>query len=146
MLGSSKTNALYPLLQYYTGSEILDVFFDDDRAFFKTKFGENGELFESDSGDWRVLVAGEEIALIEKIVFQTLIIPDRRSTVTEYVKKLDDLLSESLRYRSRILISQTLKVLEGYIINSDFIPEKSIKVGSFCVFGHKKIKFVYCLN
>lgn len=146
MLRSSKTNALYPLLQYYTGSEILNVTFEEDKAIFKTKFGETGELFESTNGDWRVLVAGEEIALIEKIVFKTLINPDSKSTITEYVKKLDDLLSESLRYRSRILVSQTLKVLEGYIINSDFVPEKSIKVGSFCVFGHKNLKFVYCLN
>jgi hypothetical protein len=142
-----KKQALYPLLQHYTGSEIVNLFFDNDKAFFDTKYGQSGKLLESDNGDWKILIDGEEIGSIEKIVFDVLINPDKKSTLEDYLKKLIDVLDkENLKYRSRILISQTLKVLEGYIINSDFIPKKTIKAGPFCVFGHKNHKFVFCLN
>ncbi len=146
MLTPSQNKALYPLLQYYTGSEIQKIIYKENKAIFSTKYGQIGELIESDNGDWKIIIEEEEIGLIEKIVFETLIIPDKRSTVIEYVKKLDNLLDSSIRYKSKILVTQTIKVLEGYIINSDFIPEKSVRIGNFCVYGHKNLKFIYCLN
>lgn len=147
MLTPIQNQALYPVLQHYTGSKIVKIYKEGDRTIFNTGFGQNGEILEDVYGDWKIIIEEEEVGSIEKDVFNTLVNPDKKSTLESYIQKLTELLfSENVKYRSRILISQTLKVLEGYIINSDFVPKDPVKVGAFYIFGYKNNKFMYCLN
>ena len=147
MLTPLQSQALYPVLQHYTGSKIANIYSEGNRTIFATGFGQNGEILEDPFGDWKIIIEDEEVGLIEKDVFNTLINPDKKSSLENYIQKLTELLfSENVKYRSRILISRTIKVLEGYIINSDFVPKDSVKVGTFCIFGYNNNKFMYSLN
>jgi hypothetical protein len=84
---------------------------------------------------------------IEKEVFDTLVNPDSKSTLEDYLDKLHILvLSDDVKYRSKVLVSKMSSILEEYILNSDFVPSKEIRIGTFSIFGFKNKRFTYCLN
>ena len=147
MLTKPQNKALYPLLQHYIGSEVKSIFPDNGSLLFVTLMGQKGEIIETVDGDREITIDQEVVYKIEKKVFETLITPDSKNTLEDYLSILKNLLEDKkITYRSKILVNQILKVLEGYIINSDFLPQKMIEVRPFCVFNYKGNKFINCLN
>ena len=65
----------------------------------------------------------------------------------QFMKKARVVLEdEDVKYRSKILINQILKVLEDFVLNSEFVPKKSMVISPFWVFIYKGRKFINGLN
>lgn len=147
MLIEHQNKALYPLLQHYIGSQVTSIVPNNGSILFVTLMGQKGELHETANGDMEIVIDQEIVYTIEKKVFEALITPSQKISIVEYLDLLRDLSNDkSVTYRSRILVNQIIKVLEGYVINSDFIPEKTLEVGSFVIFNYKGNKLINCLN
>lgn len=147
MLSKPQNKALYPLLHHYIGSEVKSIFSDNDSLLFVTLMGEKGKIKETLEGDREILIDQEVVYKIEKKVFEALVTPDVKNTLEDYLDILKNLLEDGkISYRSKTLVNQILKFLEGYIISSDFLPQRMIEVRPFLVFGYKGNKFINCLN
>lgn len=147
MVDLSKNLALYPLLQHYVGSQVTSIISKGEILSFNTLLGDRGELSEEDNGDWRIMINHKLVEIIEKDVFQTLINPSKKVSLNSYLNVLRKLeKKKSISYRSSVLVGQIIKVLEEYVINSEFIPKKPIRAGIFLVLGAKDIKCIHCLN
>jgi len=147
MLTPSQSQALYPVLQHYTGSKITSISSNGNDLSFKTFLGEIGLLSENIKGDWNIVIGGEVVYRIEKDVFNALVNPDDKRSLEDYVEILDDLYnSPDVSYRSRVLVINILKFLEEYILSSDFLPKRSLRSGIFMVFNCDGKKFINCLN
>jgi hypothetical protein len=144
-----QNKSLYPILEHYTGSVITSVDATVHGNFmFNTKEGNTGFLIKDILGkNWLIQIDGESVDSIEKEVFDTLVNPDSKSTLEDYLDKLHILvLSDDVKYRSKVLVSKMSSILEEYILNSDFVPSKEIRIGTFSIFGFKNKRFTYCLN
>jgi hypothetical protein len=109
--------------------------------------GQKGELHETNNGDMEILIENEIVYTIEKKVFEALITPSEKINLPDYLCLLRDLSEDKgVTYRSRILVNQIIKVLEGYVLSSDFLPEKILEVRPFVVFNYKGNKLINCLN
>jgi hypothetical protein len=109
--------------------------------------GQKGELHETEKGDMEILIENEIVYTIEKKVFEALITPSQKITLVDYLDLLRDLLEDKgVTYRSRLLVNQIIKVLEGYVLSSDFLPEKILEVRPFVIFNYKGNKLINCLN
>lgn len=147
MFDPTQNQALYPVLQHYTGCKITSVSPEGDDFTFKTFMGDKGIVSEDISGDWTIIIGNEEIYKIEKDIFNILVKPNKKSSLEDYIEILNDLTNDSsISYRSKVLVSNILLFLEEYILNSDFVPKKSIRVGLFLVLNLMGKKFVNCLN
>lgn len=147
MLTPSQNQALYPVLQHYTGCKITSISFEGEDLSFKTFLGEQGFLNEDMSGDWSIVIGGEVVYRIEKDVFNALVNPNDKRSLEDYVEILEDLHnSPEVSYRSRVLVINILKFLEEYILSSEFLPKRNLRVGIFMVFNCDGKKFVNCLN
>jgi hypothetical protein len=147
MLTPSQNQALYPVLQHYTGSKIVSISYIGDGLIFSNSWGVSGLLVENKEGDWDIIIGEELVDRIEKDVFEALVKPTAKSNIEEYIKILDHLSTdENVSYRSKVLVSQILGILEEFILNSSFIPKKEIKFGPFWIFSYKGNKFINSLN
>jgi hypothetical protein len=147
MLTPSQSQALYPVLQHYTGTKIVSISDRGDELIFSNSWGESGLLIENNNGDWEIIIGHELVDRIEKDVFEALVKPEVKSNIEEYIKILDHLTTDSnVSYRSKVLVSQILGILEEFILNSNFVPKKEIKFGPFWIFSYKGNKFVNSLN
>jgi hypothetical protein len=141
-----QSQALYPVLQHYTGAPIIDVFLKNEVINFNTMLGSAGKIMEDINGDWKILIEDEIVDVVERDVFQILIKPSKNQMLGDYWGKLNELVNLPLRYRSKTLLNGIISVLKEYIISSDFNPIKPIKVGSFVVQDLKGKKTIICLN
>lgn len=147
MLTQAQNQALYPVLQHYTGAQISSISSEEEILYFTTPIGEVGKVIEGDNGDWNIIIGGEIVEYIEKQVFDTLVKPNDKSTIEDYLYQLNSLILKSnLKYRSKTLVSEIIKFLEDYILTSDFAPKKPISIGAFVIFTYKGKKMVSCLN
>lgn len=149
MVSGSKNKALNSIIQHYIGEPVSSVE-EGDRCFlFRTGFGKSGSVRRSINGnDWVISIEGEIIDSIEYEVFSTLVETDGNYTLGQYSSVLQNLIeSEKIKYRSKSLVSKILVILEDYMINSeDFIPSDPVIIGTNCIFSHRGIRFMYCLN
>lgn len=147
MFDPIQNQALYPVLQHYTGCKISSVSPEGDVFRFKTLMGDMGIVIEDISGDWSIIIEDEEIYRIEREIFNILIKPDKKSSLEDYIEILNNLThSGEVSYRSKMLVSNILVFLEEYILSSDFLPKKNIRMGIFSVLNVGGKKFVNCLN
>jgi hypothetical protein len=147
MLTHSQSQALYPVLQHYTGTKIVSISYIDDSVIFSNSWGVSGLLVEDNNGDWEIIIGQELVDRIEKDVFEALVKPRVKSNIEEYIKILEHLTNDSnVSYRSKVLVSQILGILEEFILNSNFLPKKEIKFGPFWIFNYKGNKFINSLN
>lgn len=147
MFDPTQNQALYPVLQHYTGCKISSVFPEGDVFKFRTFMGDKGMVMEDISGDWSVIIGEEEVYKIERDIFNILVKPNKKSSLEDYIEILNDLTNDTnVSYRSKLLVSNILIFLEEYILNSDFLPKKDIRVGIFSVLNVGGKKFVNCLN
>ena len=148
MINQLQSQALYPVLQHYTGEKITSIsVLGDHNLIFNTFLGDNGFVNQNTRGDWEITIEGKVVYTIEKDVFEVLVKPSRKSSLENYVGILNDLFTDKkISDRSRILVFNILLFLEEYIINSDFLPKRTLRVGPFSIFNYKGNKFVYCLN
>ena len=148
MINQLQSQALYPVLQHYTGEKITSIsVLGDHNLIFNTFLGDNGFVNQNTRGDWEITIEGKVVYTIEKDVFEVLVKPSRKSSLENYVGILNDLFTDKkISNRSRILVFNILLFLEEYIINSDFLPKRNLRVGPFSIFNYKGNKFVYCLN
>jgi len=147
MLTPSQSQALYPVLQHYTGTKIVSISDRGDELIFSNSWGQSGLLIENNKGDWEIIIGQELVDRIEKNVFEALVKPEVKSNIEEYIKILDHLTADSnVSYRSKVLVSQILGILEEFILNSNFLPKKEIKFGPFWIFNYKGNKFINSLN
>lgn len=148
MVNPLQSQALYPVLQHYTGEKITSISVLGDRSLiFNTFLGDNGFVNVDINGDWEIIIEKKVVYTIEKSVFDVLVKPSKKSSLENYIGILNDLFSDKrISDRSKILVSNILLFLEEYILNSDFIPKKNLRVGPFSIFNCKGNKFVYCLN
>ena len=148
MINQLQSQALYPVLQHYTGEKITSIsVLGDHNLIFNTFLGDNGFVNQNTRGDWEITIEGKVVYTIEKDVFEVLVKPSRKSSLENYVGILNDLFTDKkISDRSRILVFNILLFLEEYIINSDFLPKRNLRVGPFSIFNYKGNKFDYCLN
>jgi hypothetical protein len=148
MINQLQSQALYPVLQHYTGEKITSIsVLGDHNLIFNTFLGDNGFVNQNTRGDWEITIESKVVYTIEKDVFEVLVKPSRKSSLENYVGILNDLFTDKkISDRSRILVFNILLFLEEYIISSDFLPKKNLRVGPFSIFNYKGNKFVYCLN
>jgi hypothetical protein len=147
MFDPIQNQALYTVLQHYTGCKISSVSPEGDVFRFKTLMGDMGIVIEDISGDWSIIIEDEEIYRIEREIFNILIKPDKKSSLEDYIEILNNLThSGEVSYRSKMLVSNILVFLEEYILSSDFLPKKNIRMGIFSVLNVGGKKFVNCLN
>lgn len=148
MINQLQSQALYPVLQHYTGEKITSIsVLGDHNLIFNTFLGDNGFVNQNTRGDWEITIEGKVVYTIEKDVFEVLVKPSRKSSLENYVGILNDLFTDKkISDRSRILVFNILLFLEEYIINSDFLPKRNLRVGPFSIFNYGGNKFVYCLN
>jgi len=148
MINQLQSQALYPVLQHYTGEKITSIsVLGDHNLIFNTFLGDNGFVNQNTRGDWEITIEGKVVYTIEKDVFEVLVKPSRKSSLENYVGILNDLFTDKkISDRSRILVFNILLFLEEYIINSDFLPKRNLRVGPFSIFNYRGNKFVYCLN
>ena len=148
MINQLQSQALYPVLQHYTGEKITSIsVLGDHNLIFNTFLGDNGFVNQNTRGDWEITIEGKVVYTIEKDVFEVLVKPSRKSSLENYVGILNDLFNDKkISDRSRILVFNILLFLEEYIINSDFLPKRNLRVGPFSIFNYRGNKFVYCLN
>ena len=148
MINQLQSQALYPVLQHYTGEKITSIsVLGDHNLIFNTFLGDNGFVNQNTGGDWEITIEGKVVYTIEKDVFEVLVKPSRKSSLENYVGILNDLFTDKkISDRSRILVFNILLFLEEYIINSDFLPKRNLRVGPFSIFNYKGNKFVYCLK
>ncbi len=147
MFNPIQSTALYPVLQHYTGCKISSISLEGDDFIFKTLLGENGILKEDITGNWSIKIGQELVYTIEKDIFNVLINPDKKSSLEDYVDILNDLFNnKDISYRSRLLVVNIMKFLEEYIISSDFVPKKSLRIGPLLIYNLKGRKIINCLN
>ena len=141
-----QSQALYPVLQHYTGAAIIDVFVQNEAINFNTMLGSKGKISEDINGDWRISIEGEMVDVVERDVFQILVKPSKDQMLEDYWEKLNELMGLQLRWRSKTLLKGIISVLHEYIINSDFNPIRPIRVGEFVVQDLRGNKTIICLN
>lgn len=147
MFNPIQSTALYPVLQHYTGCKISSISLEGDDFIFKTLLGENGILKEDITGNWSIKIGQELVYTIEKDIFNVLINPDKKSSLEDYIDILNDLFNnKDISYRSRLLVVNIMKFLEEYIISSDFVPKKSLRIGPLLIINLKGRKIINCLN
>ena len=147
MFGPIQSTALYPVLQHYTGCKIHSISPDGDDFSFRTFLGERGILTEDITGNWNITTGKELVYTIEKDIFKVLIKPDKKSSLEDYIDILNDLNNNpDVSYRSRILVANIMKFLEEYIISSDFVPKKNLRIGPLLICNLKGRKIINCLN
>jgi len=147
MLNPTQNQALYPVLQHYTGCKILSISSEGEDLSFKTYMGDGGILKKDRRGNWIIKIGDEIIYKIEKDVFNVLIKPSKKNSLEDYIEILNELYNSSrISYRSKLLVMNILKFLEEYIIGSDFLPKSNIRVGIFMVFNICGTKIINCLN
>jgi hypothetical protein len=147
MFNPIQSTALYPVLQHYTGCKISSISLEGDDFIFKTLLGENGILKEDITGNWSIKIGQELVYTIEKDIFNVLINPDKKSSLEDYIDILNDLFNnKDISYRSRLLVVNIMKFLEEYIISSDFVPKKSLRIGPLLIYNLKGRKIINCLN
>ena len=113
MLTPSQSQALYPVLQHYTGTKIVSISDRGEELIFSNSWGQSGLLIENNKGDWEIIIGQELVDRIEKDVFEALVKPTVKSNIEEYIKILDHLTTDSkVSYRSKVLVSQILGILE----------------------------------
>ena len=114
---------------------------------FRTLLGENGILTEDITGNWNITIGKELVYTIERDIFNVLINPDKKSSLEDYIDILNDLFNNpDISYRSRLLVANIMKFLEEYIISSDFVPKKSLRIGPLLITNLKGRKIINCLN
>ena len=138
MINQLQSQALYPVLQHYTGEKITSIsVLGDHNLIFNTFLGDNGFVNQNTGGDWEITIEGKVVYTIEKDVFEVLVKPSRKSSLENYVGILNDLFTDKkISDRSRILVFNILLFLEEYIINSDFLPKRNLRVGPFSIFNY----------
>lgn len=147
MFNPIQSTALYPVLQHYTGCKISSISLEGDDFIFKTLLGENGILKEDITGNWSIKIGQDLVYTIEKDIFNVLINPDKKSSLEDYIDILNDLFNnKDISYRSRLLVVNIMKFLEEYIISSDFVPKKSLRIGPLLIYNLKGRKIINCLN
>ena len=147
MLSELQSQALYPVLQHYTGSKITFIYLEGENLAFDTIDGESGEVLENHEGNWDIVINGEVIENIERMVFEVLVNPDQKITMDLYLIQLNELVNRSkLKYRSKLLVRAIIKLLEDYILTSDFAPKIPIQIGPFIIGSHSGIRTFQCLN
>jgi hypothetical protein len=147
MLNLDREKALYPIIKHYTGVDIQSVYEEDGVYNFRTMLGERGEVYKSEAGNWDITIEDQYIETVEDIVFNILVIPEDKSEMYQFMKKARVVLEDDdIKYRSKILITQILKVLEDFVLNSEFVPNKSMVISPFWVFIYKGRKFINGLN
>ncbi len=146
MLNYIQNRALYPVLQHYTGSQISKISNEGEKTVFDTYLGQHGYLLEDYQGDWEIIIEDEIVEKIEKEVFDILIKPSNKSTLEDYLEILSSLMKKNIKHRSKLLVGQMLKVLEDYIIQSDYTPKKPIIISPFVVSTVCGKKTINCLN
>ena len=147
MFNPIQSTALYPVLQHYTGCKISSISLEGDDFIFKTLLGENGILKEDITGNWSIKIGQDLVYTIEKDIFNVLINPDKKSSLEDYIDILNDLFNnKDISYRSRLLVVNIMKFLEEYIISSDFVPKKSLRIGPLLIINLKGRKIINCLN
>lgn len=147
MLNLDREKALYPIIKHYTGVDIQSVYEEDGVYNFRTMLGERGEVYKSEAGNWDITIEDQYIETVEDIVFNILVIPEDKSEMYQFMKKARVVLEDGdIKYRSKILITQILKVLEDFVLNSEFVPNKSMVISPFWVFIYKGRKFINGLN
>jgi len=147
MLSKTQNQALYPVLQHYTGSQIISISSENGILLFKNSWGQTGKVIENSDGDWQVIIENEIVDIIEQDVFNILIKPNKKNTLEDYLYQLNSLMNQSkLKYRSKLLIAEIIKFLEDYILTSDFLPKKFLIISPFIIFNYKGNKIINCLN
>jgi hypothetical protein len=148
MINPLQSQSLYSVLQHYTGEKISSIsVLGEHSLIFNTLMGDNGFVSEDLNGDWEIIIDSKTIYRIEKEVFEVLVKPSKKSSLEDYIEILNSIfMDDNISDRSRLLVSNILLFLEEYILNSEFIPRKEIRVGPFMVFNHNRKKFIYCLN
>lgn len=149
MVSGSKNKALNSIIQHYIGEAVTGVEETDKCFLFRTGFGKTGSVIRSIIGnEWFISIEGEIVDSIESEVFTTLVETEGSYTLDQYASILQNLIeSEKIKYRSKSLVSKILVILEDYMVNSeDFIPKNPVRIGTNCIFSHRGIRFMYCLN
>jgi hypothetical protein len=147
MLIEPQNKALYPLLHHYIGSQVKSIVPNNGSILFFTLMGQKGELHETNNGDMEILIENEIVYTVEKKVFEALITPSEKINLPDYLDLLRNISGDKVvTYRSRILVNQIIKVLESYVLSSDFLPEKNLEVRPFVIFNYKGNKLINCLN
>jgi len=146
MLTGTQNKALQSVLLHYTGKEMQSITPFDDLIVFITPTGESGRIIRNLDGDMQIIIGDDLVDIIEKRVYNILITPDVGNSLEVYMKELRTLCADKISHRSKLLIEQILKILELCVLNSDFIPAKSLEVKPFVIHNYKGEKLLYCLN
>jgi hypothetical protein len=147
MLNLDKEKALYPIIKHYAGVDIQSVYEEDGVYTFKTTMGETGEVYKSIEGDWDIRIENQVVESIEDIVFNILVTPEEKSEMAQFLVKAKNVLDdESVKYRSKVLITNIIKILEDFVLNSEFVPKKTMTIPPFWIFIYKGRKFINGLN
>lgn len=146
IITDEQDRALHQVLRHYIGSSITYISFEEDFLIFDTDLGQRGRLFKNDVGNLDIMIDNEIIGTIEKKVFDILVFPKQKYSIEEYINDLNILISDNIRYRSKVLISEIIKFLEEYILTSDFMPKSIINIDIYSIFNYNGIKMIYCLN
>ena len=95
MINQLQSQALYPVLQHYTGEKITSIsVLGDHNLIFNTFLGDNGFVNQNTRGDWEITIEGKVVYTIEKDVFEVLVKPSRKSSLENYVVILNDLFTD----------------------------------------------------
>lgn len=147
MLNADGEKALYPVLQHYTGVDIQDVSVSVNGYNFLTALGDPGQIQKSGSGDWEIYISDRMVESIEEVVFDILVITEEKSEMGIFLKKARNVLqNDDIRYRSKVLIANIIKVIEDFVLTSDFVPDKDMVIPPFWVHIYNGRKFINCLN
>lgn len=148
MLNLEREKALYPIIKHYTGADVQSVYCEDEEIYtFTTVLGEYGEVYKSLDGDWNIKIENRVVESIEDIVFNILVTPREKSEMTQFIDRARTVLNDDkIRYRSKVLITNIVKILEDVVLNSSFVPKKSMVISPFWVFIYKGKKFINGLN
>ena len=147
MLNADEEKALYPVLRHYTGVDIQDVSISVNGYDFLTVLGDHGQIQKSKSGDWEIYISDRMVEVIEEIVFNILVIPEEKAEMGIFLKKARNVLqNDDIRYRSKVLITNIIKVIEDFVLTSDFVPDKDMVIPPFWVHIYNGRKFINCLN
>ena len=147
MLNLSREKALYPIIKHYTGMDVYSVYEEENGYRFTTVLGEDGEINKSFEGDWDIIIENKKVESIEDIVFNILVLPEEKSEMSQFIKKAKGIIEDStVRYQSKILLDNIIKILEEFVLNSEYVPNTNMIIPPFWVCIYKGRKFINGLN
>lgn len=120
-------------------SPILVARDNDQSVSFTTILGQDGKIELLPTGDWQIVLEGNNFYTIEKEIFDLISLQENTPPVETLLQNLVQLHAGNLQDKSKILVETIIRGLARLIINQKIVVNADIQLGPFLIAKNEEI-------